>query len=75
MNNLSEYTSVSLCPTTKKQLTNKQRAYSDGVCPHCGHVSRGTYTHEEKVSGRWTKPTLWQRLRGDKPEFIRGCHE
>lgn len=30
------------CAACYKQLTNRERMYSSGVCPHCGEVTDGT---------------------------------
>lgn len=51
--NDSKYTSIKVCPDTQKHLSEGEHAYSDGVCPHCGHVEKGTFTHYERIVGKF----------------------
>lgn len=60
---LSEnFSFVRVCPATKYQLFENQYRYSSGVCPHCGHEDKGTFTHSEVIVGKWEYPSIFERL-------------
>ena len=68
---MSNWTFIYVCPNTGEQMTRNQVMYSGGVCPLCGHNSRGTITHYKKVIGKWTEVSWWEALLGKRREFIR----
>lgn len=68
---MSNWTFIRVCPKTGVELSWRQTDYSEGVCPACGYVSTGTFTHYTKVVGKWTKVSLWEYLCGKRSEFIR----
>jgi len=64
------YTHIKLCPNTKKRLTEGEYAYSHGICPRCGNNAYSTFTHSMDIVGKWNTPSLLERLKGIKAEFI-----
>lgn len=65
-----KYVFIRVCPATNRQLDEKQYAYAEGVCIHCGDVSGGTFTHEKKIVGHWVAAKGWRRLLGQPPIFV-----
>lgn len=55
------YTFIRRCPSTKKQLSESEYAYSKGVCPRCGHEDNSTFTHLIKEIGKWERPNWFER--------------
>ena len=70
-----KYSYITVCPTTGEELSDNQRHNSGSVCPHCGHDNDGSFTHRKKVVGRWNRPSLLERLKSIKPEFLRKADE
>lgn len=67
-----DYTFIWVCPETNERIREREYRYSEGVCPRCGHVHESTFTHGTKVSGRWNRPSAWERyILGRHQEFIR----
>lgn len=52
------------CVGCREVLTDQERSYSDGCCPHCGYQTNSTFCHTvvEQVrpirDGRWP----WSRI-------------
>lgn len=52
-----------MCKNCNKVLTDNQKMYSDGVCPHCGALSDGTIVDSIKVSVEVpVKKRVWWKL-------------
>lgn len=66
----SSYSFIYRCPKTGERVSSSQRAYSNGVCHLCGHDEKSTFTHAEKVVGKWDRPNLLEWLQGDRKTFI-----
>ncbi len=64
------YTSIYVCPTTGKQLSNRQMAYSKGICPICGDTDGEIMCHNEKIIGYYKGQPFWESL-FNPPTFIR----
>lgn len=60
------YSFVYVCPTTGEQLLRDEYSYSSGVCPKCGDVSGSTFTHHDKIVGKWERPNLFERILQEK---------
>ena len=43
-----KYVAEHKCSECGEILSNRERCSSDGVCPHCGHVSEGVICETEK---------------------------
>lgn len=67
----AEYSFIWVCPDTGAQLTRDDVYYSHGICPKCGHDGKSSITHGRQVPGRWNRPSLWERLKGKRTEFVR----
>lgn len=65
-----DYSYISVCPVTKDQLSNGDLMHSNGICPRCGHDDNSTITHEEKIVGKWVRPTFFEKLMGHRKYFI-----
>ena len=66
------YSHIMICPETGIQLTEDDLNGSGGVCPHCGNINNYSFTHSNKIAGRWNRPSFSERLfQGKKSEFIR----
>ena len=63
-----EYTYI--CPTTQKQISRRQMAYSNGICPICGDSNGKILCHNEKFIGYYEEQTFWDSL-FTEPKFIR----
>lgn len=52
---------VHVCTTCRAALSDDERFYRSGVCPHCGAFSRGTIADSDKVVRRKvvTGPVSW----------------
>jgi len=61
---------IRICPETKQKIADYQHSYSNGVCPSCGDVDNSTFTHAIQISGKWHRPTLFERLKGNKSKFV-----
>lgn len=64
------FSSLLVCPVEGGRVTSAEQMYRSGVCHRCGHVSGGTVTHATRVSGKWSRPNLLERLRGRKSVFL-----
>lgn len=49
-----------MCKNCNTVLTNSQRMYSGGICPHCGALSEGTIVDSIKVSVEVEKKPWWK---------------
>ena len=67
-----DHSFIRLCPETNRQLTERQYAYSWGVCPHCGWVEKGTFTHATTIPGKWVRPSIWEWIMGKRKYFQEG---
>lgn len=47
------YTVIRRCFECDEPLLDRERLNSNGVCPHCGHVSNGTICKSYKEAGHW----------------------
>lgn len=47
---MPKYISVHSCVSCSRVLSNDERWYSDGVCPHCGYVAKGSICDTNKTS-------------------------
>ncbi len=65
-----DYTSITVCPETRDMLTQRDTNNSDGICPRCGHKSQGTFSHKERMAGRWQRPSILEWIKGARREFI-----
>jgi hypothetical protein len=71
-----KYSYITVCPETNAPLSDKQKSYSGGVCVHCGHDNDCGFTHQKKIVGRWSYPTLYERFfEGKRTEFLRKDEE
>jgi len=65
------HSNIFRCPSTGLQLLNHERMYSHGVCPRCGHDNGSTITHFKIEVGKWSDPSIFERLfKGVKPQWI-----
>lgn len=72
----SKYSHIKICPKTKEQMSSNEVNNSNGVCPYCGDINEYSFTHSEKVAGRFVRPSLYERLfKGKKLEFYRKYDE
>ena len=49
------WVAVRFCNACGVELSDHEYAYSDGVCPHCGATSNGTFVDAAKRSVRKAK--------------------
>ena len=72
----TRYSHINVCPKTQSKMSDSDINKSGGVCPHCGHINDYSFTHSEKVAGRYNRPTLYERLfQGEKLELLRRDEE
>jgi len=64
------YSYIEVCPKTQIQVNTENS--NGGVCPHCGHLNSSSWSHSEKIPGRFNRPSFKERwFEGKKLEFIR----
>jgi len=64
------YSYIEVCPTTQAQVNTDMS--NGGVCPHCGHLKDSSWSHSQKIPGRFVRPSFVERwFEGKKLEFIR----
>ncbi len=61
MKQFQGYRAVYRCVNCKTKLSDDERMYSGGVCPHCGNVAQGTICETEKSSEMILEDTLQLR--------------
>lgn len=65
------FSCIFVCPVTKEVISERKHYYNYGICPSCGDVnSSGTITHAKKQSGKWNRPSLFERILGKKTEWV-----
>lgn len=65
----SNWKSIRFCINCDTELNNEQRGYSNGVCPHCGHQTKGAFCetykravrYKYKVTRKWFMPFIENR--------------
>ena len=55
------------CVSCREELEAHEEMYNHGVCPKCGHVSRGTICDtiksSKEIRPKLPKESLWARLK------------
>lgn len=65
------YSHINVCPKTNDTMSSNDINNSSGVCPYCGDINDFSFTHSEKVAGRWVRPTIFERIFSRKrTEFL-----
>lgn len=69
-----KYIAINCCKSCEQQLTDKELVYSNGCCPYCGHIRKGTIcAYKTKTFKRTEVPTRWYQFSQYKyEEFIKG---
>lgn len=55
----SNWYGIDVCVKCKGRLSDSQIMHSDGVCPKCGHVTKGTVCETIKVVAKEIKHHKW----------------
>lgn len=63
------YSSVLACPEAKKQMSDYEYRYSNGVCPRCGNIQNSTFVHATRIVGQWERPSVWEWVCGKRAVF------
>ena len=69
-----EYTYIYVCPTTDTPVSKDMVFHNGGVCHVCGD-EESYLSHAIKVTGRWSRPDFFARLRLKKATFLRKDEE
>ena len=67
-----KYSYITVCPNTGERLYRDEVYENKGVCASCGHVDGYNISHYTTISGRWNRPSLFERwFQGKRTEFLR----
>ena len=65
----ANYSSVWTCPD-KNRMVNPSSIRTNSFCPACGVKVESYKGHLVKVVGKWSRPSLFERVRGIDLNFI-----
>lgn len=64
------YSYIFVCPVTNEYVSESKHYYNCGICPSCGDKQSGFHGHSVKQSGKWNRPSFFERILGKKTEWV-----